>query len=184
MEHKGTKILKTQRLVLRPFTTADAEAMFENWANDKEVTKFLTWTPHRNVEETRALLAVWEEESKRPDVYHWAITLQGEVIGDLALVAVRGENAHTGYCLSRKFWGKSIMSEAYAEVLRYLFEEVGFHRIESSHAVNNPASGRVMEKCGLRYEGTMRKAFRLLSTGEWEDIVYRAVLEEDYFDRK
>ena len=184
MEHKGTKILKTQRLVLRPFTTADAEAMFENWANDKEVTKFLTWTPHRNVEETRALLAVWEEESKRPDVYHWVITLQGEVIGDLALVAVRGENAHAGYCLSRKFWGKGIMSEAYAEVLRYLFEEVGFHRIESSHAVNNPASGRVMEKCGLRYEGTMRKAFRLLSTGEWEDIVYRAVLEEDYFDRK
>ncbi len=110
--------------------------------------------------------------------------MQGEVIGDLALVAVRGENAHTGYCLSRKFWGKGIMSEAYAEVLRYLFEEVGFHRIESSHAVNNPASGRVMEKCGLRYEGTMRKAFRLLSTGEWEDIVYRAVLEEDYFDRK
>ncbi len=184
MEHKGTKILKTQRLVLRPFTTADAGAMFENWANDKEVTKFLTWTPHRNVEETRALLAVWEEESKRPDVYHWAITLQDEVIGDLALVAVRGENAHTGYCLSRKFWGKGIMSEAYAEVLRYLFEEVGFHRIESSHAVNNPASGRVMEKCGLHYEGTMRKAFRLLSTGEWEDIVYRAVLEEDYFDRK
>lgn len=184
MEHKGTKILKTQRLVLRPFTTADAGAMFANWASDKEVTKFLDWTPHRNVEETRALLAVWEEESKRPDVYHWAITLQGEVIGDLALVAVRGENAHTGYCLSRKFWGKGIMSEAYAEVLRYLFEEVGFHRIESSHAVNNPASGRVMEKCGLRYEGTMRKAFRLLSTGEWEDIVYRAVLEEDYFDRK
>ena len=76
------------------------------------------------------------------------------------------------------------MSEAYAEVLRYLFEEVGFHRVESSHAVHNPASGKVMEKCGLRYEGLKRKAFRLLSTGEWEDIVFRAILEEDYFARK
>lgn len=184
MEHKGSKILRTRRLVLRPFKVSDAEEMFENWAHDEEVTKFLTWTPHRSVEETRALLAVWEEESKRPDVYHWAITIDGALIGDLALVAVHGENAHTGYALSRKFWGKGIMTEAYAEVLRYLFEEVGFHRIESSHAVHNPASGRVMEKCGLSYEGTFRKAFRLLSTGEWEDIVYRAILEEDYFHRK
>ena len=184
MEHKGSKILKTQRLVLRPFSSADAEAMFANWAHDEEVTKYLTWTPHRSVEETRALLKVWEEESKRPDAYHWAITLKGEVIGDLALVAVHGENAHTGYCLSRKYWGKGIMSEAYAEVLRYLFEEGGFHRGESCHAVHNPASGKVMEKCGLRYEGLKRKAFRLLSTGEWEDIVFRAILEEDYFARK
>ena len=92
MEHKGSKILKTQRLVLRPFSSADAEAMFANWAHDEEVTKYLTWTPHRSVEETRALLKVWEEESKRPDAYHWAITLKGEVIGDLALVAVHGEH--------------------------------------------------------------------------------------------
>ena len=184
MEHKGSKILKTQRLVLRPFRQSDAEEMFANWASDQEVTKFLTWTPHKNIEETRALLTEWEEESKREDTYHWAITLAGEVIGDIALVSVRGENAVTGYCLCKRFWGKGIMTEAYREVLRFCFEEVGFHRIEATHFTENPASGKVMEKCGLKYEGTRRKAFRLLSTGEWTDIAIRAILEEDYFSRK
>ena len=184
MEHKGSRVLKTERLILRPFRESDAEAMFENWAHDPEVTKFLTWTPHKNVEETRALLKLWEEESKRLNVYHWAIELQGELIGDIALVSVTDNGtAVTGYCLCKRFWGRGIMTEAYAAVLKYLFEEVGLHRIESCHAVHNPASGKVMEKCGLKYEGTKRKAFRLLSTGEWEDIAFRAILEEDYFAR-
>ena len=184
MEHKGSKVLKTQRLTLRPFKKTDAEAMFENWASDPEVTKFLTWTPHKNAEETRALLAVWEEEAKNPDTYHWAIECEGELIGDIALVWMHGENAVAGYCLCKRFWGKGIMTEALSEVLRYCFEEVGFHRIEITHSTENPASGRVMEKCGLRFEGVKRKAFRLLSTGEWTDIAQRAILEEDYFARK
>lgn len=184
MEHKGSKVLTTRRLILRPFRADDAEEMFRNWASDPEVTKFLTWTPHKNIEETRALLTLWEEEAKKPETYHWAITFAGELIGDIALVAVHGENALTGYCLSRKFWGKGIMTEAYSAVLKYLFEEVGFHRIESCHSLENPASGKVMEKCGLKFEGVRRKAFRLLSTGKWTDIAYRAILEEDYFARK
>lgn len=184
MKHLGSKALTTERLVLRPFRRDDAEAMFENWASDPEVTKYLTWTPHRSVEDTRALLTLWEEESKKEDNYHWAITLGGELIGDIALMDVRDERAVAGYCLCRRFWGKGIMTEALGEVLRFCFEAVGFHRIEICHAAENPASGRVMEKCGLKYEGTKRKSFRLLSTGEWADIVVRAILEEDYFARK
>ena len=151
MNHTGSKILKTERLILRPFCTGDAEEMFANWASDAKVTKYLTWLPHKSVEETRALLTLWEEEAKRPDTYHWAITMKGEVIGDIALVSVNEENerAVVGYCLSHRHWRKGIMPEALAEVLRYLFEEVGFHRIESSHSAENPASGRVMEKCWL-----------------------------------
>lgn len=184
MEHKGSKVLTTARLILRPFRESDAEEMFENWASDPEVTKFLTWTPHNSVDETRALLRLWEEESKKIDTYHWAMVLNGEVVGDIALVAVMGEKAITGYCMAKKCWGKGLMTEAYREVLRYLFEEVGFHRIEATHSAENPASGKVMEKCGLLYEGTARKSFRLLSTGEWTDIIHRAILREDYFVRK
>lgn len=179
MKHSGSKIIQTRRLVLRPFCVSDAEQMFANWAGDPQVTKFLTWTPHACAEETRALLAVWEEEAEAPDCYHWAITLGGEAIEDISLVEVTGENGIVGYCLSRKYWGKGIMTEAFSAVLAYLFGEVGFHRIEAAHSAENPASGRVMEKCGLRYEGTKRKSFRLLSTGEWTDIVFRAILEED-----
>ena len=76
------------------------------------------------------------------------------------------------------------MPEALAEVLRFCFTELGLHRVSSSHAAENPASGRVMEKCGLSYEGMLRKHVRLLSTGEYADIVLRGILREDYFARK
>ena len=183
MNHLGSKILTTKRLILRPFRTKDAKRMFDNWAADPDVTKFLDWSPHKNAGETRALLKVWEEESKKPNVYHWAITLDGEPIGDIALVAVSENSAAAvvGYCLSRRYWGQGIMTEALAEVLRFCFEEVGFHRISSSHAAENPASGKVMEKCGLRYEGTLRKHIRLHSWGEYAYVVLRGILEEEYF---
>ena len=72
------------------------------------------------------------------------------------------------------------MTEALREVLRYLFEEVGFYRLNGCHAAENIGSSRVMEKCGLSYEGTRRKFMRLLSTGERVDIVERGILREDY----
>jgi len=185
MEQKGSKILTTERLVLRPFRVSDAEAMFYGWANDPEVTKFLTWTPHASIDVTRRLLALREEESKLPDVYHWAITLNGEPIGDIEIGKVdRLETGNAGYCLAKKFWGKGIMTEAFREVIRFAFAEVGLHRIEGMHAKHNIGSSRVMEKCGLKYEGTRRDGYRLLSTNEWEDIVVRGILSKDYFAAK
>lgn len=185
MEQKGSKILTTERLVLRPFRADDAEEMFANWASDPEVTKFLTWTPHVNVGVTRQLLAIREEGSKRPNYYHWAITMDGAIIGDIELGMIGwSETGNLGYCLAKKFWGKGIMTEALREVVRFAFEEVGLQRIEGMHAKCNYGSSRVMEKCGLLYEGTRRKGFRLPSTGEWVDIVVRGILREDYFARK
>lgn len=185
MEQKGSKILTTERLTLRPFRVSDAEAMFANWAHDPEVTKYLTWTPHENVEVTRQLLAFREEESKRPDRYHWAITMDGELIGDIEFGLIEwSETGNIGYCLAKKYWGKGIMTEALREVLRFAFEEVGLHRVEGMHAKQNIGSSRVMEKCGLLYEGTRRDGYRLLSTGEWVDIVVRGILREDYFAQK
>lgn len=73
MKHLGTKVLHTKRLTLRPFTVDDAQEMYDNWASDPEVTKYLTWTPHASVEDTRSLLKIWAEESKKPESYNWAI---------------------------------------------------------------------------------------------------------------
>jgi len=63
-----------------------------------------------------------------------------------------------GYALSRKHWGQGVMTEAFTAVIRYLFEEVGVLRVSSRHDPNNPASGKVMQKCGLKYEGTLRQS--------------------------
>jgi len=185
MEHKGSKILETERLVLRPFRVSDAEAMFRGWATDKEVTKYLTWTPHENIEVTRQFLAQREEEYKKPNVYHWAITLGGELIGDIELGEIDWrETGGLGYCMAKRYWGKGIMTEALHEIIRFAFEEVGVHRIEGAHAKANIGSSRVMEKNGLQLEGIRRDGFRLPSTGEWVDIVVRGILDRDYFAKK
>lgn len=183
MNRLGTKILTTERLLLRPFRESDAEEVFENWAHDPEVTKYLTWTPHKSVEETRDVLKAWEAQYQSPDTYHWAIAFGGELIGDITLLCVTEwlETGTVGYCMMKKFWGKGIMTEAFREVLRFAFEEVELRRVQGAHAKANVGSSRVMEKCGLRYEGMRREGFRLLSTGEWIDIVDRAILRSDYF---
>ena len=182
------KRLETPRLILRPFCVSDAEAMFRNWAADPLVTKYLTWEPHKKINTVRALLARWEEAAKDPSDYHWAIVSKerGEAIGDLSVVHKdeRCGVAELGYCLSRAEWGKGLMTEAVSEVLRYLFEDAGFYRVYALHAVGNAASGRVMEKCGMRTEGIFRGHYVLLSTGDRADICVKAVLRDEYFERK
>ena len=186
MEHRGSVVLRTERLLLRPFRADDAQQAYENWLSDPEVAKYLTWQPYESVELARAVLAAWEKGSANPEVYHWAIVLDGEVVGDISVVSMneKQESCQTGYCLSRKHWGKGIMTEAYAEVLRFLFEEVGVYRVAASHAAQNVGSGKVMEKCGLAFEGVARKALRLHASEERADVVWRAILREDYFARK
>lgn len=164
MNHPGTIELETKRLLLRRFTVADAEAMFSNWANDPQVTRFLTWQPHGSVETTRAILTDWVASYTRNDYYNWAITLKtdGIPIGNIAVVQQNDDLqlAHIGYCLGKSWWGQGIMSESLTAVMRFLFGEVNVNRIESRHDPNNPASGKVMIKCGLRYEGTAVQADR------------------------
>ena len=161
--HKGTQTIETPRLILRKAVYEDAGPMFRNWASDPEVTKYLTWPPHENVEVTQNLLERWTTEYKKDDYYHWMIVLKeiGEPIGSLLVTTVgRAQSAHIGYCIGQQWWHKGIMSEALQAVINYLFCEIGYHRIEAMHDPNNPNSGRVMRKCGMKYEGTTRASDR------------------------
>ena len=163
LTHKGTQTIETSRLILRRAIREDAEPMFRNWATDPEVTKYLTWPPHENVEVTQNLLKRWTTEYEKDDYYHWMIVLKeiGEPIGSLLVTTVgRAQSAHIGYCIGQKWWHKGIMHEAVQAVIKYLFEEVGYHRVEAMHDPNNPNSGRVMRKCGMKYEGTTHASDR------------------------
>lgn len=181
MTHQGTVTLETERLILRRFRIEDAEDMFRSWASSETVTKYLTWPPHASVEETRGYLQS-VIDSYADNVYDWMIEWKEthEVIGTIGVVSMREDVAscEIGYCMSERFWGRGIMPEALKEVIRFLFEEVGMNRIEATHDVNNPKSGHVMEKCGLRYEGTHRQASR--NNQGVCDTVCRAILREDY----
>ena len=162
MGHLGTKLLETDRLILRAFCEEDASAMYRNWANDSEVTKFLTWPTHKSENVTRSVLQSWEEKAGEKNFYNWAIVLKelGEPIGSISVVEYKEttKTAVIGYCIGRTWWHKGITSEAFARVIRYLFDEVGVNRIEAAHDKNNPHSGMVMKKCGLNFEGILRGA--------------------------
>lgn len=163
LKHKGTVRLETSRLILRRAQMEDAEPMFHNWANDKEVTKYLTWPPHSNIEVTQKLLASWVESYEKEDYYQWMIVLKeiNEPIGSIMVSTVgRAQSAHVGYCIGKKWWHQGIMSETLQTVMDFLFNEVGYHRVEAMHDSNNPNSGKVMAKCGMKYEGTLRMADR------------------------
>ena len=186
MNHFGTRTIETPRLILRQFTEQDAEPMFRNWANDPEVTKYLTWVPHPNVDVTRAIIKMWTDSYKDPEFYQWAIVPKdlGEPIGSISVVAMVNERniLSIGYCIGRKWWHQGITSEAFAALIKFGFEEMGANRIEARHNVNNPNSGKVMKKCGLSYEGTLRQAASD-NTG-LVDLSVWSILRSEYFGQK
>lgn len=165
MNHKGTITLETNRLILRRFRLDDAQAMYDNWASDPEVTKFLTWPIHGNVEISRSILQSWIDAYADNDTYQWAIVLKenGDFpIGSIAVVHQQEDinMVHIGYCIGRSWWHQGITSEALAEIIRFFMEEVGANRVECRHDSNNPNSGKVMAKCGMKPEGILRQADR------------------------
>jgi ribosomal-protein-alanine N-acetyltransferase len=183
MKHLGTRRLETNRLELRRFELSDSEAMFKNWASDSEVTHFLMWPTHDDPGVSEAVLKDWVPRYREDSYYHWAITLRSngnEPIGSIAVMRIDESigMVHVGYAIGRKWWNQGITSEALAALIRFLFKEVMVNRIESRHDPRNPHSGKVMEKCGLIYEGTIKQ-------GDWNnqgicDCCMYGLVAEDY----
>ena len=164
MKHKGTQLIETPRLILRMAQMTDAEPMFRNWASDPEVTKFLTWPTYQSIDSAYYILDLWTKAYEKQDFYQWMIELKeiGEPIGSISVVNHRDDiaSAEIGYCIGQAWWHKGIVTEALGAVIDYLFEVVGMNRIEAKHDTNNPNSGAVMRKCGMKYEGTHRACDR------------------------
>lgn len=186
MKHLGTVTLETERLILRRAKIGDAESMYRNWAGDDKVTKYLTWQTYGSVREAEDYIKFLNEQYKTESNYDWFIELKEikEPIGSIGVVRLREdtESAVIGYCIGSKWWHRGIMTEAFTEVIRFLFEEIGVRRIEAEHDTENPNSGKVMKKCGLIYEGTRRRGGKN-NRGIIIDVACYAVLKEDY-DKK
>lgn len=181
LTHKGTQTLKTERLILRRFTHEDAKPMFETWANDARVSKFLTWEPHGNIEVTQGIVDSWVKDYDKADNYNWVIELEGKIIGSISVVRIdeNSEFAEIGYCIGFDFWGKGIMTEAAKAVIDFLFSEVNVNRVTITHATKNPASGKVAQKCGLTLEGVKREYFKS-TDGESLDIAIYSILRREW----
>ena len=164
LTHKGTQTIETSRLILRRAVREDAEAMFRNWASDPAVTKYLTWPAHSTISVSEMVIGNWLQEYEKENYYQWMIVLKelGEPIGSICGVRQndRVEEAEIGYCIGSRWWHRGIMTEALTAVIEYLFTEVGMNRVAARHDPNNPNSGGVMRKCGMKYEGTNRACDR------------------------
>ena len=185
LTHKGTQIIKTKRMILRRFTVDDASDMFYNWANDERVTRFLTWTPHGNIENTMQLLEEWGKAYNDKTTYNWAIEYANHVIGSISVVrhSDRDEYAEIGYCLGYDYWNKGFMTEAVTSVIDFLFNEIGVNKICISHATKNPASGKVAQKCRLKLDGIKRDDYKS-NNGEFFDIAIYSILKKEWLTRE
>lgn len=182
MNHIGTKTLETERLILRKFKDEDASDLFNNWANDSNVTKYLTWPTHENLDTSKYVIGLWLNEYSNSDHYNWCIEIKesGQAIGSISVVSIdeNVEAVEIGYCIGKEYWDKGIVTEAFSSIIKFLFEEVDVKRIVAKHDTNNPASGAVMKKCGLKFEGVNRKAGKN-NTGICDMAVY-SILKEEY----
>ncbi len=187
MNHKGTKTIETERLILRRFTKDDICAAYRNWTSDPAVTQYLRWPTHKDISVTERVMSGWIMDYENLATYQWAIELKsiGEPIGTISVVDMNEklDIVHIGYCIGSKWWHQGITSEAFRTIIPFLFEEVGVNRIESQHDPNNPHSGNVMKKCGLKYEGTLRQA-DYSNQGIVDACMYSLLREEYYASKK
>lgn len=182
--HKGTRTIETPRLILREAIMDDVEPMYRNWASDLEVTKYLTWPAHANLDVTENVASEWIKGYSNKNYYQWMIVLKdiNEPIGSISGMSPNDKlkSIEIGYCIGKKWWHQGIMTETLSAVIKFLFEECGFNRIVATHDKNNPNSGNVMKKCGMKYEGTFRQG-SINNQGICDSVQY-AILMEDYYE--
>lgn len=173
--------LETPRLILRRLEMRDAPDLFD-YSRDPQVAKHVLWDAQTSVNEARAYVRYMLRRYRAGEPASWGIEEKetGRVVGTIGYMWYQRDNnaCEVGYSLARRRWNRGYMTEALAEVLRFSFEELGVHRVEAQHEVENAASGAVMRKCGMRKEGTLRG--RLYNKGRYVDVDLYAMLREDY----
>ncbi len=181
IKHISSPLLTTSRLLLRPFVLEDAPALF-SWASDTEVTRFLRFAAHSDIEESRKVITRWIEESRRPPFFHWAIVRRSDdrTIGSIGLEiqSLHDNRGEAGYCIAKHAWNQGYATESLTAVLDFGLERAGFHRIEACHSVANTASGKVMRKAGMLLEaGPLHHYYRADMLGYQDAMMYVAFSE-------
>ena len=172
--------LATPRLLLRTFNDADAPRV-QLLAGDDAVAETTLAIPHPYLDgAAEAWITGQVQEWAGSRRATWAIARRddGLLLGAIDLFfRLARRQAGCGYWVGQDYWGQGITTEALTAVMACGFEQFGLHRIEASHLARNPASGRVMAKAGMRFEGTMRES--VLCRGRFEDLSMWAALASD-----
>ncbi len=173
--------LTTNRLTLRPLQISDAESIFDRYASDPEVTRFLSWPTHTSLEETRSFLENPPKPTKGFTEVRWALCLHDDPLPWGMITAwIRDSQVDLGYCLARPLWGQGIMTEATRAIMKEAWRQESVWRVSASCHPENKGSARIMEKCGMRLEGTLRRRSVLPQMGsEPQDALLYAQVRDD-----
>lgn len=173
--------VETPRLILRRLTLRDAHDVYA-YAQDKEVARYVLWDVHRSIWETKGFIRFIIQQYHTGDPSSWGIVdkATGNVIGTIGFMAYQEASAtvEVGYSLARSHWNKGLMTEALEAVLQECFTVLKLHRVEAQHFSENPSSGRVMAKCGMTHEGTLRD--RIYNKGKHMNVEMWGILRSDW----
>lgn len=178
-------MLETRRLILRPFTRADA-GVVAALAGDRDIALNTLLIPHPySLADAVTWIEKQEEPRHRGEAFELAVTLKenGSVVGTIGLsLSDEKRRGELGYWIGRNYWGHGYASEAAHGMLRFAFEDLLLDRVFAFHFARNPASGRVLEKIGMTHEGVMRK--HLSKWGEAQDLWIWGILRAEFEPRK
>jgi RimJ/RimL family protein N-acetyltransferase len=152
------QVIETQRLRLRSARESDAEEIFAAYGQDAEATMYLAWRPSGRLEDTREHLRLTAKARQEGKALQWVI-LRQEDERLLGMIGGRidGHKVELGYVLAKPYWNNGYMTEAVRAVIDWALGEPDIYRVWAVCDIENPASGRVMEKAGMKREGVLRR---------------------------
>lgn len=166
-------ILYTERLILRPINLEDANDIFE-YASGPNVGLNAGWKPHENIEETIELINLLF--LGKEDIFGIVLKESEKLIGTIGLIKdPKRENEKArmlGYAIGEIYWGFGYTTEAAKAVVKYGFEFCGYNLISAYRYPHNSRSGRVLEKCGFTYEGTLKQCEKLYNGEIMDNMCY------------
>jgi ribosomal-protein-alanine N-acetyltransferase len=175
-------VLETDRLLLRPLGIQDAVHIYE-YARNPNVSRFTLWEPHQTITDSESYildyaLPYYRKRTPEP----WGITLKSDpkkIIGTVGLfwVSEKAKSMELAYALAESHWGQGLVAEASRAAMDYCLSELGAVRIQARCKTENTASAKVMEKLGMKFEGTLRSA--VFHRGRHWDMHYYAILSDD-----
>ena len=182
ISHVGTTQIETERLILRKFELSDCNDMLRYWVSDPEIQSLYSEPVYTNEQEVTELLNKYMESCCESSYYRWAIITKDtmECIGQIAFFLVSDQNhfAEIEYCIGSDFQNKGLATEATRAVIKYGFENINLHKVQICHKSLNMQSKRVIEKCGLTFEGTLRDFF--YQDGHYVDRLYYSILRTEF----
>lgn len=186
LTHIGTNTIETERLILRRFAYTDDDAMLRYWIADEKIQSLYSEPVYTTKEAVRELLDKYIGSYEKDDYYRWAVIekASNECIGQIAYFLVDSKNhfAEIEYCIGSAFQCRGYATEAAKAVIAYGFDRMNLHKVQICTKTINAPSKRVIEKCGLTYEGTLRDYFYM--NGEYVGRLYFSLLRSEYENLK